>query len=96
MLSAGTIRVFCRVRPFLPGQFRDQSTVDYIGENGNIMIVSPQKQGKDARKVFTFDKVFGANVTQGKSFNNSSFQCFSLLWPALELDTLKSIIQQSC
>ncbi|XP_022876916.1 kinesin-like protein KIN-14F [Olea europaea var. sylvestris] len=60
----GTIRVFCRVRPFLPGQFRDQSTVDYIGENGNIMIVSPQKQGKDARKVFTFDKVFGANVTQ--------------------------------
>ncbi|KAL2495938.1 Kinesin KP1 [Forsythia ovata] len=60
----GTIRVFCRVRPFLQGQSNGQSTVDYIGENGNIMIVNPQKQGKDARRVFTFDKVFGTNVTQ--------------------------------
>lgn len=60
----GTIRVFCRVRPFLPEQSHGQSTVDYIGENGNIMIVNPQKQGKDARRVFTFDKVFGTNVTQ--------------------------------
>lgn len=62
---AGTIRVYCRVRPFLPGQSNGQSTVDYIGENGNIMIVNPLKQGKDARRVFSFNKVFGTNVTQG-------------------------------
>ncbi|KAL0301038.1 UNVERIFIED_CONTAM: Kinesin-like protein KIN-14F [Sesamum radiatum] len=60
----GTIRVYCRVRPFLSGQSNGQSTVDYIGENGNIMIVNPQKQGKDARRVFSFNKVFGMNVTQ--------------------------------
>ncbi|XP_059662357.1 kinesin-like protein KIN-14F [Cornus florida] len=60
----GTIRVYCRVRPFLPGQSDGQSTVDYIGENGNIMIVNPHKQGKDARKMFTFNKVFGTQVTQ--------------------------------
>ncbi|KAE8731493.1 Kinesin KP1 [Hibiscus syriacus] len=60
----GTIRVYCRVRPFLQGQANGQSTVDYIGENGNIMIVNPLKQGKDARKVFSFNKVFGPNVTQ--------------------------------
>ncbi|XVE50907.1 hypothetical protein DITRI_Ditri01bG0201000 [Diplodiscus trichospermus] len=60
----GTIRVYCRVRPFLQGQTNGQSTVDYIGENGNIMIVNPLKQGKDARKVFTFNKVFGPNVSQ--------------------------------
>ncbi|GAV59639.1 Kinesin domain-containing protein/CH domain-containing protein [Cephalotus follicularis] len=60
----GTIRVYCRVRPFLPGQLNGQSIVDYIGENGNIMIANPLKQGKDARKVFTFNKVFGTNVTQ--------------------------------
>ncbi|CAK9145059.1 unnamed protein product [Ilex paraguariensis] len=60
----GTIRVYCRVRPFLPGGLDGQSTVDYIGENGNIMIVNPHKQGKDARRVFTFNKVFGTNVTQ--------------------------------
>lgn len=61
----GTIRVYCRVRPFLPGQLNKQSVVDYIGETGNIMIVNPFKQGKDARKVFTFNKVFGTNATQG-------------------------------
>ncbi|MBA0838386.1 hypothetical protein Goarm_010450, partial [Gossypium armourianum] len=59
-----TIRVYCRVRPFLQGQTNGQSTVDYIGENGNIMIVNPLKQGKDARKVFSFNKVFGPTVSQ--------------------------------
>ncbi|XWS09608.1 hypothetical protein CRYUN_Cryun39dG0004200 [Craigia yunnanensis] len=60
----GTIRVFCRVRPFLQVQTNGQSTVDYIGENGNVMIANPLKQGKDARKVFSFNKVFGPNVSQ--------------------------------
>ncbi|GJU76119.1 kinesin-like protein KIN-14F, partial [Tanacetum coccineum] len=57
----GAIRVYCRVKPF---QSDEQSTVDYIGENGNIMIVNRHKQGKDARKMFTFNKVFGGNTTQ--------------------------------
>ncbi|KAK2440880.1 kinesin protein KIN-14F [Trifolium repens] len=60
----GAIRVYCRVRPFLPGQSNGQSTVDYIGENGDMMIANPLKQGKDARKVFSFNKVFGTSVTQ--------------------------------
>ncbi|KAJ8754251.1 hypothetical protein K2173_002151 [Erythroxylum novogranatense] len=60
----GTIRVYCRVRPFLPGQSNGQSTVDYIGENGNIMIVNPLKHGKDARRIFSFNKAFGTNVSQ--------------------------------
>lgn len=60
----GTIRVYCRVKPFLSEQSDGQSTVDYVGENGNIMIVNPRKKGKEARKVFTFNKVFGTNVTQ--------------------------------
>ncbi|XP_042520596.1 kinesin-like protein KIN-14F isoform X1 [Macadamia integrifolia] len=64
----GSIRVYCRVRPFLPGQSTGQSTVEYIGENGNIMIVNPHKQGKDARKVFSFNKVFGTDATQQQVF----------------------------
>ncbi|KOM46388.1 hypothetical protein LR48_Vigan07g009200 [Vigna angularis] len=60
----GAIRVYCRVRPFLPGQPNGQSTVDYIGENGNIMITNPLKQGKDARRVFSFNKVFATSATQ--------------------------------
>lgn len=66
----GTIRVYCRVRPFLPGQSNGQSSVDYIGENGNIMIFNPYKQGKDARRVFSFNKVYGTNVTQGMFWFN--------------------------
>ncbi|KAJ1441202.1 P-loop containing nucleoside triphosphate hydrolase [Sesbania bispinosa] len=60
----GAIRVYCRVRPFLPGQSNGRSTVDYIGENGDLMIVNPLKQGKEARRVFSFNKVFGTSVTQ--------------------------------
>ncbi|KAK4491801.1 hypothetical protein RD792_002577 [Penstemon davidsonii] len=67
----GTIRVYCRVRPFLSGQSNGQSTVDYIGENGDIMIVNPQKQGKGARKVFSFNKVFGTNVTQQQIYSDT-------------------------
>ncbi|CAK9308633.1 unnamed protein product [Citrullus colocynthis] len=64
----GTIRVYCRVRPFLSGQSNQHSTVDYIGENGNIMIANPLKQGKEARRVFSFNKVYGTNVTQEKIY----------------------------
>ncbi|KAK4795566.1 hypothetical protein SAY86_027892 [Trapa natans] len=67
----GTIRVYCRVKPFLPGQLNKQSVVDYIGESGNIMIVNPLKQGKDTRKVFTFNKVFGTNTTQDQVYEDT-------------------------
>lgn len=32
------------------------------------MIANSLKQGKDARRVFSFNKVFGTNVTQRKSY----------------------------
>lgn len=54
------------MKPFLHEQSDEPSTVDYIGENGNIMIVNRNKQGKDARKMFSFNKVYGGNTTQGK------------------------------
>lgn len=76
-LFAGAIRVYCRVKPFLH-EHDEQSTVDYIGENGNIMIVNRHKQGKDARKMFTFNKVFGGNTTQGKLIFMFFWSLFSL------------------
>ncbi|KAF2307287.1 hypothetical protein GH714_026108 [Hevea brasiliensis] len=42
----GNIRVYCRVRPFLPGQPNRFSTVDHI-EEGNITIITPSKYGKE-------------------------------------------------
>ncbi|GLJ09766.1 hypothetical protein SUGI_0115490 [Cryptomeria japonica] len=64
----GSIRVYCRVRPFLPGQAHGQSAVDYIGEDGNLTIVNPAKQGKDSRRTFAFNKVFKSASTQEEVF----------------------------
>ncbi|KAL3575072.1 hypothetical protein D5086_023173 [Populus alba] len=61
----GNIRVYCRIRPFLPGQVAKQTAVEYIGENGEVAVVNPSKQGKDRRRNFKFNKVFGPDSTQG-------------------------------
>lgn len=64
----GSIRVYCRVKPFPKTQPDQRSTVDHIGENGEIMIMNPEKQGKDGRKIFSFNKIFGPNVSQSEVF----------------------------
>ncbi|KAB1206128.1 Kinesin-4 [Morella rubra] len=66
----GNIRVYCRVRPFLPGQPNRASTVDHI-EEGNITIIAPSKYSKEGRKSFTFNKVFGPSATQGEVFSDT-------------------------
>ncbi|KAJ6434549.1 hypothetical protein OIU84_018126 [Salix udensis] len=63
----GNIRVYCRVRPFLTGQASRFSTVDHIDE-GNITIITPSKYGKEGRKSFSFNKVFGPLATQEEVF----------------------------
>jgi kinesin family protein C2/C3 len=66
MLSflSGNIRVYCRVRPFLSGQ-DEKSTIDYMGENGEMLISNKLKQGKDGHRMFKFNKVFSPSATQG-------------------------------
>ncbi|KAL6845836.1 hypothetical protein ACP4OV_024411 [Aristida adscensionis] len=64
----GSIRVYCRVKPFPKMQSDQRSTVDHVGENGEIMIVNPQKQGKDGRKIFAFNKIFGPSASQSEVF----------------------------
>ncbi|GAB2277387.1 hypothetical protein Dimus_012091 [Dionaea muscipula] len=64
----GNIRVYCRVRPFLHGQINHPNTIDHI-EEGNITVVSPSsKYGKEGKKSFTFNKVFGPSATQAEVF----------------------------
>ncbi|XP_022997938.1 kinesin-like protein KIN-14I isoform X2 [Cucurbita maxima] len=58
----GSIRVYCRVRPFLSGQSNYVSVVDHI-EDGNITVNAPSKHGKGQRS-FSFNKVFGPSATQ--------------------------------
>ncbi|CAN4101913.1 unnamed protein product [Withania somnifera] len=65
----GSIRVYCRVRPFLPGQTSYISNVDHI-DDGSITISVPSKNGK-GRKSFNFNKVFGPSATQGEVFSDT-------------------------
>ncbi|KAJ3692084.1 hypothetical protein LUZ60_012434 [Juncus effusus] len=64
----GNIRVYCRIRPFLPGEDRKSSSVDNIGENGELTLSNPSKAGKEGNKLFTFNKVFGPSSTQEQVF----------------------------
>uniref|UniRef100_A0A453FEX6 Kinesin motor domain-containing protein n=1 Tax=Aegilops tauschii subsp. strangulata TaxID=200361 RepID=A0A453FEX6_AEGTS len=66
----GNIRVYCRVRPFLPGQDGKSTAVDYIGENGEILISNPSKQGKDGYRMFKFNKIFNTHVSQAEVFSD--------------------------
>ncbi|KAJ0235945.1 Kinesin-like protein KIN-14H [Hirschfeldia incana] len=63
----GSIRVYCRVRPFLPGQTSALTTVDRI-EESTISIATPSKYGKEGSKSFTFNKVFGPSASQEAVF----------------------------
>ncbi|KAJ6343699.1 hypothetical protein OIU76_005444 [Salix suchowensis] len=60
----GSIRVYCRVRPFLSGQSNNLSTVDNI-EDGNITISTASRHGKGC-KSFSFNKVFEPCATQAE------------------------------
>ncbi|GMI76034.1 hypothetical protein like AT2G47500 [Hibiscus trionum] len=64
----GSIRVYCRVRPFLSGKSSYLSIVDRI-EDGNLSINIPSKNGKGC-KSFTFNKVFGQSATQAEVFSD--------------------------
>ncbi|KAM5561087.1 kinesin-like protein KIN-14I [Rosa sericea] len=66
----GNIRVYCRVRPLLPGQTNRSNTFDQI-DDGKITIVTPSKYGKEGRKSFSFNKVFGPLSTQEEVFSDT-------------------------
>ncbi|KAL3635560.1 hypothetical protein CASFOL_020107 [Castilleja foliolosa] len=64
----GNIRVYCRIRPFLSGQSGKQTTIQYIGENGELVVINPSKPGKDSHRLFKFNKVFSPAATQEDVF----------------------------
>ncbi|VFQ78012.1 unnamed protein product [Cuscuta campestris] len=66
----GNIRVYCRVRPFLPGQKDKQTIVEYIGDNGELIVINPSKQGKEGRRSFKFNTVYGPSATQAQVFGD--------------------------
>ena len=61
----GNIRIYCRVRPFLPGQENCPTSVDYIDDDTVTVIVPSKSGGREGRKASMFTKVFGPTATQG-------------------------------
>ncbi|TVU07849.1 hypothetical protein EJB05_41221 [Eragrostis curvula] len=66
----GNIRVYCRIRPFLPGDDQKSTTIEYFGENGKLIIGNPARQGKEGSKSFKFNKVFGPTASQDEVFKD--------------------------
>ncbi|XP_051137133.1 kinesin-like protein KIN-14J [Andrographis paniculata] len=66
----GNIEVYCRVRPLLPGQSGRQTTIQYIGENGELAVANPLKPEKDNLCLFKLDKVFSPAATQEEVFRD--------------------------
>ncbi|RAL41523.1 hypothetical protein DM860_010317 [Cuscuta australis] len=66
----GNIRVYCRVRPFLPGQKDKHTIVDYVGDNGELIVTNPLKQGREGRRSFRFNKVYAPVATQAQVFSD--------------------------
>ncbi|KAF8394779.1 hypothetical protein HHK36_020994 [Tetracentron sinense] len=58
------LKVYVRIRPFLPGQEQKLTTIQYVGNNKEIVVGNPFKQGNDNHQLFKFNKVFGPTATQ--------------------------------
>lgn len=64
----GNIRVYCRVRPSF--NCLSNNVIEFIGEDGLLMILDPLKSKKDGRKVFRFNRVFGPAAKQDDVFKD--------------------------
>ncbi|XP_018500821.2 kinesin-like protein KIN-14P [Pyrus x bretschneideri] len=64
----GNIRVYCRIRPFLPGEKEKKTLVERIGENGELVVADRSKPGKEGHRLFKFNEVYGSDATQAEVY----------------------------
>ncbi|KAK9125208.1 hypothetical protein Scep_014054 [Stephania cephalantha] len=65
----GNIRVYCRIRPLFDAG--EGSAVDFIGDDGSLVVVDPLKPHREARKIFHFNRVFGPIATLEEIFKDT-------------------------
>ncbi|XP_021741019.1 kinesin-like protein KIN-14L isoform X1 [Chenopodium quinoa] len=62
----GYVRVYCRIRPILNTEAKN--VVDFVGQDGSLVIVDPSKPRHDGRKIFRFNQLYGPTSTQDELF----------------------------
>ncbi|GAA0140558.1 hypothetical protein LIER_01878 [Lithospermum erythrorhizon] len=65
----GNIRVYCRIRPSICSE--EKTVIDFVGNDGSLVVVDPMKPPKDGRKIFQFNRVFGPSATQDEVFQDT-------------------------
>ncbi|GAB4826579.1 hypothetical protein Ancab_033474 [Ancistrocladus abbreviatus] len=80
----GNIRVYCRIRPTFNVEAKD--VIDFIGEDGSLVIVDPSK--RDERKVFRFNREYGPTTTKIRSHYTND----GLSLPDATLHSMKATI----
>lgn len=68
--------MFCRIRPLISGQNGKQSIIERTGDDGQLVVANPSKQGKDGQRMFKFNKVYGPAASQGFSLYVSDHVLF--------------------
>ncbi|CAN6177854.1 unnamed protein product [Urochloa humidicola] len=66
----GNIRVYCRIRPFLQGEDQKSTTIEYVGDDGDLIISNPTRKGNEGSKSFKFNKVLGPTASQDEVFKD--------------------------
>ncbi|PHT26960.1 Kinesin KP1 [Capsicum baccatum] len=74
----GNIRVYCRIRPAFDAEAK--TVVDFIGEDGSLVVIDPLKPWKYGRKIFEFHRVFGSSATQEDVFRDTNISLLAV-WP---------------
>ncbi|KAJ8437059.1 hypothetical protein Cgig2_025906 [Carnegiea gigantea] len=64
-----TIRVYCRVKPILNAQIRN--VIDFVGEDGSLVVFDPSEPKNNGRKAFQFNRVYSPSATQDELFKDA-------------------------
>ncbi|KAG8371971.1 hypothetical protein BUALT_Bualt12G0018300 [Buddleja alternifolia] len=65
----GNIRVYCRIRPAF--KHEEENVIDFIGQDGCLVVVDPRKPEKDGKKMFQFNRIFSPTATQDEVFRDT-------------------------